>query len=52
MKPDPKPTLGYEGILANVDHLENLVTQSYHLWQQYLAELEYWSDELSKVSEH
>lgn len=47
---DPKPQLGRAGILANIDHYESRVKSAHDNWQQELMELQYWLDELNKIT--
>jgi len=47
---DPKPNLGPAGIEANIAHYEALVAQSKDAWEQHLNQLQYWLDELEKLS--
>ena len=49
---DYKPALGPAGIQANIDHYEALVAKSKDAWEGHLEQLQYWLDELDKVSEH
>ena len=50
MTPDPKPQLGVAGIQANIAHLEARIQTAYDNWQQELMTLEYWLDELNKIT--
>ena len=47
---DPKPQLGRAGILSNIAHLEHRVQTAHDTWQQELTELQYWLDELNKIT--
>ena len=47
---DPKPQLGRAGILANIAHLEHRVQTAHDNWHSELNELQYWLDELNKIT--
>ncbi|CAB5224165.1 hypothetical protein UFOVP389_40 [uncultured Caudovirales phage] len=50
MKPDSKPKLGPAGIRANIAHLEHRVQTAHDNWHCELNELQYWLDELNKIT--
>jgi hypothetical protein len=47
---DPKPQLGAAGILSNIAHLEHRVQTAQDNWNSQLNELQYWLDELNKIT--
>lgn len=49
---NPKPQIGPAGITANIAYYESRVQEAYDNWQQELAQVEYWLEELEKCQEH
>lgn len=41
-------TLSIQAIIANISYYESLVKESNDIWQQHLAQLQYWKDQLEK----
>jgi hypothetical protein len=48
MKPDPKPTMSAEGILANISYYESRVKSAHYNWEQELQSLQHWMEQLDQ----
>jgi len=44
--PDPKPTLSRAAIESNIEYYNSMVEASYQRYQAYVADLQYWLDQL------
>ena len=44
--------LSQAAIEANISYYEALVQTAHNTWEQHLEQLQYWIEELEKVSEH
>ena len=47
-KPDPKPQLSRAAIESNIEYYNSMVEASYQRYQAYVADLQYWLDELAQ----
>jgi len=52
MTQDPKPQMSRQGIEANISYYEARLHTAHDNWERELQNLQYWMDELDKVSEH